>query len=439
MKIAVIGAGIGGLTAHHELTKLGHNVEVYEATKRAGGRSRLLKRPGTGDWADVGSQYYVESYSNILRIIDEVGLSHLKRKVEGDIRIYTGDGPSEHFDFNPKKPWMPGGSIVENLQFLWYAAKLLVTNKSDKYAPSPRGSKIDNKLAIESTKSKFIQDNLIRMSTRTGLLNDLEDSQVQLLHLQHQLASYGTNGLVTLEGGTGSLHQALAERATVHYNSPVKILNEVNGRVTGFTLESGEVIEADHTVVAANAVHAAKLIPDDWALEKAYLSRIEQVPTIIVSLYLSEQLPEKFLTTFLPFDHDTDVSFCTDANVETKGTTDQRSGKTTMQAWIINPKAAKHMDKTDAELIQLVRQNLAPYMPHIDNLIESTAVTRHQHTVPQFHVGHNEETHDFLDSTDARDGVSFCGDYVSNGNMESSVWCVQRMVKQIGEAQRSAA
>lgn len=439
MKIAVIGAGIGGLAAHHELTKLGHDVEVYEATDRAGGRSRLLQRPGTSDWADVGSQYFVESYSNILRIIDEVGLSHLKRKIEGDIRIYTGDRPNEYFDFNPKKPWMPGGSILENLHFLWYSAKLLLTNKSGKYAPSPRGSKIDDKLAIYSTKSKFIRNNLIRMSTRTGLLNDLEDSKVQLLHLQHQLASYGTNGLVTLEGGTGSLHQELAKRAHVHYNSLVKSLNEDRGRVTGFTLENGDSVEADHTIVAANAVHAAKLVPASWTLEKAYLSRIEQVPTIIVSLYLSEQLPEKFLTTFLPFDHDTDVSFTTDANVETKGTSDAQSGKTTLQAWIINPKAAQHMDKSDAELVQLARQNLAPYMPSIDNLIEDTAVTRHQHTVPQFHVGHNEETHDFLDSTDAREGVSFCGDYISNGNMESAVWCVQRIAGQLGEAQRSAA
>lgn len=439
MKIAIIGAGIAGLTASHELKKLGHDVEIYEATERAGGRSLLMQRPGTSDWGDVGSQYFVGSYTNILRIIEEVGLSDKLRKVEGNIRVFTGSGPDEHFVFNPKKPWFPNGSLWQNAAFLLYAAKLLLTNKSQRYAPSPRGVRADTQLALDSTKSKFIVDHLIRMSTRTGLLNDLEPSNVHLLHLQHQLASYGTNPLVTLEGGTGSLHQELAKRATIHFNSAVEALTEENGRVVGFTLKNGEAVRADHVVVAANAVHAVDLVPDHWTLEKSYLSRIEQVPTIIVSFFLSEKLPEMFLTQFLPFDTDTDVSFCTDANAEQKGTPEAASGKSTLQAWIINPKAAQHMEKSDAELVQLARQNIAPYMSAIDNLIEEAAVTRHKHTVPQFHIGHNEETHDFLDSVDDRDGVSFCGDYVSNGNMESSVWCVQRIVEQLSNQTKCAA
>lgn len=53
MNIAIIGAGIAGLAAAHELQKLGHSVTIYEATKQAGGRAQLLNRPGTDDLADV--------------------------------------------------------------------------------------------------------------------------------------------------------------------------------------------------------------------------------------------------------------------------------------------------------------------------------------------------------------------------------------------------
>lgn len=437
MKIAIIGAGIGGLTASYELKKLGHDVEIYEATERAGGRGRLMQRPGTNDWADVGSQYFVGSYGNILRIIDEIGLTPKTTVVHGKMRVFTGSAPDESFVVDPKKPWFKNGSFFDNINLLMYAAKLLLTNKSEKYAPSPRNSKIDDVLALDSTKSKFIQDNLLRLSTRTGLLNDLEASEMHLSHLQHQLASFGSHPLVTLEGGTASLHRELAKRATIHYNQPADTLIEDNSNVVGFTLKNGDEVRADHVVVAANAVHAAKIIPNTWALEKDYLSAIEQPPAIIISLFLSEKLPETILTYFLPFNAKTAVSYCTDANQD--GTGNTPSGKSTLQAWIIHPNSAEYMETSDEELAALARRDIAPYMPHVDNLVEGFAVTRHKYTVPQFHTGHNQRTHGFLDSIDNRNGVSFVGDYVSNGNMESTVWCVRRMIDQLTTSKSAAA
>ncbi|MEM6485858.1 MAG: FAD-dependent oxidoreductase [Pseudomonadota bacterium] len=430
MKIVIIGAGIGGLLASHELTKRGHEVEIYEATDRAGGRGRRIQRPGTDDWADVGSQYFIGSYDNILRVIDEVGLGHKKRLVKGNVRFFTGPSPEQSFKLNPKRPWFKGGGVLDNLAYFWFAGKLLLTNKSARYAPSPRGVKVDKILAAESTRSQFVRDYLLRFATRMGLLNDLEDSKVQTLHIQHQLASFGTHPTITLEGGTASLHAELAQRANIHFETPVEALIEESGVVSGIKLMNGNTVAADHVIVAANAVHAAKLVPSSWALEKTYLSALEQPPAIIVSLFLNGPLPEDDILSYcLPWDSDTHVTYCTDANQ--KGTGNTPSGKTTLQAWIVNPKSAELAGHSDEEIVQIARQNIAPYMPHVEPMIESYAITRHPLTIPQFWVGHNERTHDFLDSVDQRNGVSFCGDYISNGNMESSAWCVQRLVKRL--------
>ena len=38
MRIAIIGAGLAGLTAAYELRESGHQVDVYEATDRLGGK-----------------------------------------------------------------------------------------------------------------------------------------------------------------------------------------------------------------------------------------------------------------------------------------------------------------------------------------------------------------------------------------------------------------
>ncbi|MEO0436068.1 MAG: FAD-dependent oxidoreductase [Pseudomonadota bacterium] len=438
MKIAIIGAGIGGLLASHELTKLGHEVEIYEATDRAGGRGRRMQRPGTDDWADVGSQYFIGSYDNILRVIDELGLGNKKRQVKGSVRFFTGPSPEQSFKFNPKRPWFRAGGVFDNLSYYWYAGKMLLTNKSARYAPSPRGVKVDDVLAEESTGSQFVRDYLLRFGTRMGLLNDLEHSKVHALHIQHQLASFGTNPTITLEGGTASLHAELAQRATIHFETPVEALIEESGTVSGMKLVNGTNVATDHVVVAANAVHAAKLIPDTWALERSYFSALEQPPTIIVSLFLNDALPEDDILSYcLPWDSNTHVSYCTDANQ--KGTGNTPSGKTTLQAWIVNPKAASLAGRSDEEIVRIARQDIAPYLPHVDSMIENFAITRHPLTIPQFWTGHNERTHDFLDSVDQRSGVSFCGDYISNGNMESAAWCVQRLVTQLQKQAASSA
>lgn len=45
MRIAVFGAGIAGLTVAHELSRLGHQVVVYESTSEVGGFFRSARRP----------------------------------------------------------------------------------------------------------------------------------------------------------------------------------------------------------------------------------------------------------------------------------------------------------------------------------------------------------------------------------------------------------
>src|ERR1700738_3944119 len=76
-RIAVVGAGLAGLTAAYRLQKMGHPCEVYEARNRPGGR--------------VFTAYFGEAYEelggknvydggegkHILALIDELGLETL--------------------------------------------------------------------------------------------------------------------------------------------------------------------------------------------------------------------------------------------------------------------------------------------------------------------------------------------------------------------------
>ena len=50
MRIAIIGAGIGGLAAAHDLVQAGHEVVVFEAASQVGGLASGFKEPHW-DWS----------------------------------------------------------------------------------------------------------------------------------------------------------------------------------------------------------------------------------------------------------------------------------------------------------------------------------------------------------------------------------------------------
>jgi monoamine oxidase len=50
--VVVLGAGIAGMTAAHEMTKLGYSCTILEATARAGGRNRTIRAGDVLDETD---------------------------------------------------------------------------------------------------------------------------------------------------------------------------------------------------------------------------------------------------------------------------------------------------------------------------------------------------------------------------------------------------
>jgi monoamine oxidase len=55
-KVLILGAGMAGLVAGHELSKLGHDVTILEARTRPGGRVHTLREPfSDGLYAEEGA------------------------------------------------------------------------------------------------------------------------------------------------------------------------------------------------------------------------------------------------------------------------------------------------------------------------------------------------------------------------------------------------
>lgn len=105
MKIAIIGAGYGGMVAAWDLKKAGHDVTIFEAAEYAGGLASGFKEPHW-DWSvEKFYHHWFQSDSEMLGLIRELGL-------EDKVRF-----PRPLTVMLYKNKWYPFDSIINALLF----------------------------------------------------------------------------------------------------------------------------------------------------------------------------------------------------------------------------------------------------------------------------------------------------------------------------------
>jgi protoporphyrinogen oxidase len=192
----------------------------------------------------------------------------------------------------------------------------------------------------------------------------------------------------------------------------------------------GQVTRADHVVVAVPPPRAAALLPPDWSGERQYLDGITIPPFALVSLFLDRPLDSQIWSYMLPQSGSHAVSFVTDALRKSPAMVP--SGKSVLQAWVCYPTSQAFNALSDDAVIDRCRSDIEAYMPGLSSWIEEAHVTRHACAVPLHQVGHQRRTLEFLRFADARNGVSFCGDYLTGGFMEAALWSAERTAQRNG-------
>ncbi len=105
MKIAIIGAGYGGMVAAYDLKKAGHEVTIFESAEYVGGLASGFKEPHW-DWSvEKFYHHWFQSDSSMMGLIEELGL---KDKV-----IF----PRPLTVMLHKDKWYPFDSILNALRF----------------------------------------------------------------------------------------------------------------------------------------------------------------------------------------------------------------------------------------------------------------------------------------------------------------------------------
>ncbi len=97
--VAVLGAGIAGLTAARALVSAGVTVRVHEARDRVGGR--LLSVTHNGGTVDVGAAWFWPNEPLVQELADELGVSTFSQGLAGDAMFEADHGGVRRLEGNP--------------------------------------------------------------------------------------------------------------------------------------------------------------------------------------------------------------------------------------------------------------------------------------------------------------------------------------------------
>lgn len=86
MKVGIVGGGAAGLTAAYELGKLGHSVFVYERAPFLGGQASTFDVEGSR--LERAYHHLFTSDTDILGLIDEIGLGHQMRWIKSSVGTF---------------------------------------------------------------------------------------------------------------------------------------------------------------------------------------------------------------------------------------------------------------------------------------------------------------------------------------------------------------
>ncbi len=263
-RIAVVGAGLAGLSCAHRLRQAGYATQVYEASDRIGGRCWTLRGAfADGQLVEHGGELIDQNHTRIRSLTQELGLK-LDNLLAAE---QNGTETLGYFDGQPYHET----AIVSDLKQIWQKLHKDVSAASYPTTwdtSTPRGRELDAMSIVD-----WIEESVPEgMASRLGQLLDVaytieygadsaEQSSLNLLYLlgysgQGQLRIFGpSNEKYHVAGGNDQLTDRLAQALPGQISTGAELvavkLNNAGTYTLSFRKGSGATsVTADHVVLA---------------------------------------------------------------------------------------------------------------------------------------------------------------------------------------------
>ncbi len=289
MKVAIIGAGIGGMAAAFDLVRAGHDVEIFEAAGYVGGLAAGFKEPHW-DWSvERFYHHWFATDEHMLHLMDELGL----RKKVIFPRPYTvmySNGKFYPFDSILAALLYPGlGWGIHKARFGLVGLYLRLTSNW----------KSLERTTVDAWMRKWAGNKVYEEMWEpmmVGKFGERYARQVNMAWMWARLHARTTR-LGTYEGGFQAFANDFAAKlrelgVQIHLSTPVKrIQPETDG---GLSLELPEgLAHYDEVLATTSPALLAKIAPN---LPEDYLHgllNLKSMGAVVMILALDRQLSEE--------------------------------------------------------------------------------------------------------------------------------------------------
>lgn len=408
-RIAVVGAGISGLTCAYELQKTGAEVTVFEARETVGGRMATRMKDGLA--FDIGADHLCDLYGDIKEYAREFGLVFEPMCFSNygffrNGRVIPLDA-AVSWTSRAKLLWSQRGARrVKNFFDLSNAADF-DTETGDTYARQHMNNEIADYLVDCFTSTyQFHRSKEISSGALIAILESFRyDGDGWKLH--------------QLRGGMSTLPEALAKRVTVKTATPVTHVITEDGGVILSTKDGSERYDA--AVLACTATVSAKIFLNPTQAQHELLASTTYASSISVAFRVkTSDLPPQSVV-WVPFVESSKISGYT--NQTMKGGPFVKDGESLLCTWLHEEYAKSLLEKTDDTIFVETKEELLRVCPSLRSLdvLVPHDLERWAEAMPKFSRGHLKRVKSFLEHHQGKNNVFLCGDYMNSLWTEGSV------------------
>lgn len=421
-KVAVVGAGISGLTCAYELEKAGYDVTVYEKNHYVGGR--MSTRIRDGFYLDLGADHLANVYEHMREYCAEFGVKWEKMRF---------------LEYNVLKrgKLVPMNDVIGMLGKARLAFEFFKTKDSMDFFNLNTGAQYDVDNAYEYCQKKLGQE-------AADYLCDPFTSTYQF-HRSHDISKSAFVGFMEsvkkerpkwylhrTEGGMSAVPDAFAARLKdVRLDSPIMSIEEKDGLVE--IVDKNENIEKyDAVVVATTGGVTNKILKTKIDAVQKVLENARYAKSITIAYQVdADKLPDGSAINWVPYVESQKITGY--VNEKFKGEQLIQNGKTLLCTWLHHDYAAEMLLKSDVEVFDEVRSELARVCPWVsEDDLDSFDLERWEEAMPVFYHGWISEVAEFMPKN-GEHNIFLCGDYLNSPWTEGALRCGQRIAQQVQE------
>lgn len=288
-KVAVIGAGIGGMAAAYDLARAGRDVTIFEAAEHVGGLAAGFKEPGW-DWSvEQFYHHWFQTDSHMLGLIDELGLAD-KVIFPRPVTVMYDRGKFRPFDSVLAAALYPGlGWGINKIRFGLVGLYLRLTTNW----------RTLEKSTVDAWMRKWAGSKVYESMWEPMMIGKFGEDYAKVVNMAWMWARLHarTTRLGTFEGGFQAFSDQFAEKlrgmgVDLRLNTSIRSIHPTAEGQVRVELEQGSEV-FDQVLTTTSPALLARLAPD---LPQDYLEgllSLQSMGAVVLVLSLEHQLSKE--------------------------------------------------------------------------------------------------------------------------------------------------